>query len=460
MSLTRPEGEEVTIEQLGSSPKSTTGQRVEKSQVEIHTDSKGNDLPDIPGLDEAFDIAEGKTKPVEKKEEAPVVEQKEEPVAEEKPVVESKEEPAKEEEVPESELRVLPHDKESTRKRIDAFLKKEAKLKEELAARDSKLAELEKRPVANADEIAKIKEEYEKTKGDLLKYRRRYEIDNDPEIAEKFSKPIEEAESNIANTLNKYGISETTMKAIKDAGGLASFSRSNKVYVVNEPDPDTGEVKKVEKTAGTLVNSWLGSMNPADAEYVRSNLGKRFNLEDAKVKFIQDETSKASEYFKQIEEARKQAEENQVKDITEKKAQWRKWAEETVSKEEWLKEKEVPASAPEETKKLLHEYNEIVKSARTTLVDPAPILTPDTIRSTLANAIRTPLLEREIAQLKKELAETKANAERLKTSTRTTTARSGGLLAKAASSPKKEESSTDTSWDSIERALEASLNKS
>lgn len=483
MSLVNPAAEDVTIEQInGDKPaNSNVGTRTEKGQVEIQHDDIANALPEMPGFDEALDRAEMKGLEDRKKElearhgkkpvEEPKVEEAAKPVEEAAKEPEAKVEPAKEEQSQdnvEAELRVLPHDKESTKRRIEAFLKKEAALKAEAESYKAKMAELEKRPAVNAEEIDKLKSEYNQTKEDLLRYRRRYEIDNDPEIKDRFTKPIEEAENNIATTLAKYNVSEATMKLIKDAGGLANFSRSGKVFKVNkrviEEDPNTGEKKEVvrafENDAGDIVKGWLDAMNPVDAEYARSQLGKQFNLQDERKKFIEAETARANEYFSQAEQQKKQQQETFEKETAEKRAQYKKWADETVAKEEWLKEKEVPANASEDMKKSIQEHNDFVKQARSNIIDPMPIIgTPDAIRATILDAQAAKHLKRENARLLKELEEAKSKAEKAVAATRTTSSK-GSLLPKAsAPAPKKETAADDDFMASFEKSLERLSNQ-
>lgn len=481
-SIVNPAVEDVSLNEInGTPPTSKVGTRVDKSQVEIHQDSKGNDLPEMPGFDEALDRAEmqqlderkkeldakqGKKPADEPKEEAPAapVEEAKEP--------EAKVEPAKEEDLedaPVDELREMPHDKPATRRRIRTFLKRENELKSKAESYKAKMAELEKRPAVNAEEIEKLKSEYEQTKTDLLRYRRRYEIDNDSEIKDRFVKPIEEAESNITATLAKYNVSEATMKLIKDAGGLANFSRSGKVFKVNkrviEKDPETGETKEVvrafENDASYIVKDWLDDMNPIDAEYTRAQLGKQFNLQDERKKFIEIETSRATEYFSQAEQQRKQQQETFEKETADKRAQYKKWADETLAKEEWLKEKEVPANASEDMKKSIQEHNDFVKQARSHVIDPMPIIgTPDAIRATILDAQRAKHLQRENTRLLKELEETKSKTEKAVAATRTTSSK-GSLLprASAASAPKKESSFDDDFMSSFEKSLERLSNQ-
>lgn len=474
-SLVNPELEDVTIEQINGTPpaNSNVGTRVNKPQVEIHQDERGNDLPEMPGFDEALDRAESQALDERKKEldvrqgkkpqEEPATPPAEKPVEAVKESAPAESKADQVDEVPDSELRVLPHDKESTKRRIEAFLKKESALKSEAETYKAKMAELEKRPAVNAEEIEKLKSEYEQTKTDLLRYRRRYEIDSDPEIKDRFVKPIEEAEGNIANTLAKYSVSEATMKLIKDAGGLANFSRSGKVFKVNkrvvERNADTGEdqevVRSFENDAGDIVKSWLDAMNPVDAEYTRAQLGKQFNLLDERKKFVESETARATEYFSQVEAQKKQEQEKYEKETEEKRGQYKKWAEETISKEEWLKEKEVPSNASDDVKKSLQEHNDFVKQARANIADPTSIIgTAETVRATILDSQAAKYLRRENARLLKELEEAKGKAEKVVAATRTTSAK-GSLLPRAsAPSTKKETNTSDDYMASFDEALD------
>src|SRR6185436_18362386 len=99
-----------------------------------------------------------------------------------------------------------------------------AKTKAEAAEKATKLAEYEKKlsEVKTADPAT---EEKIKTQLDeLAMYRRRYELDKDPNVKVKYDQRVEAAEKSIIETLKRRNAGEALLKLINDEGGWAKFS--------------------------------------------------------------------------------------------------------------------------------------------------------------------------------------------------------------------------------------------
>lgn len=96
--------------------------------------------------------------------------------------------PSMADEVPEDQRQVMPHDKPETARRIRALLADKAKLAKELE--DARKTAVAKPTENNVDEFNKLKEEHTKATDELLKFRRRYEVDNDETFKKQYDEPI------------------------------------------------------------------------------------------------------------------------------------------------------------------------------------------------------------------------------------------------------------------------------
>lgn len=357
-----------------------------------------------------------------------------------KPQETAKEE-APSEELPEAEKGVLPTDKPSTAKRIQYFLKQEAKLKQEAAALKAELEAAKKAPATqvNLEEVERIKQEKAAADAELTKFRRRYEIDNDPEFKTKFDEPIQQTEKSIEDTLKKY-LSEATIAAVKGEGGFGQFSRSGKTFSVQQLV--NGEPKTVTVTAAQLARQWLDGIPIGDAEFVKSALGKQQLLDLEKKATIEREVASSKEYFTQREEkARKEREAAQQESAT-IKATFDRLVTETESTATWLKDKEVPANASAEQKKEIEDYNKFQKELRGMLrKHPTK---PEEYVAILTDAAQAHHLRREEGNLRKELDAARAEIAKLKGGMKTTP-KSGSLMTAAKAAPKKE-SVIDDNW--------------
>lgn len=298
---------------------------------------------------------DGLLKQIEKKPETKAEEKKEEVKVEEK----------KEDEVPEDELKPLPHDSQKTTKRIHALLKKAteaqevvATTKKELEARDAKLKELE-------SELGKVKSSDPRTNDavksqldELAMLKRRYELEKDPEVKTKFDSKIESAETQVTALLKDRGAAEGLLNLIKEEGGWAKFASSNKPVTMAD-----GKVSTQSEVA-ELVSK---SLPYSDRKTLEAAVTEQIQVSRDKQRYVKEQQDTATRYFEEREKA-----------VAKEQEEWRKKSDdvtklvkdsydEALSKNDWLKEKEVPASADEDTKKQIQESNKFTKDLQALL---------------------------------------------------------------------------------------------
>lgn len=378
------------------------------------------------------DKSEKKTDKVDKpdKKETPPVEDKKETTQEDDPNAE----------VPEDQLRVLPQDKPSTAKRINSFLRKEAALAKEVSDAKAEVDKLKKEGAAkaNPEEMTNLKAEYQKAKDDLAQFRRRYSLESDTEFKSKYEEPVVRAEQAIEETLKKYQLGDATIKAIKDAGGFAAFSRSTQQFNVNQKN-DKGEVESVTVSAAELARNWLAQIPVADAELIKQSVGRQQMLADEKKSATEKAVAEAKTYFEQQETMTKKQREEAESANKKIKEDYDKWVDETYKKSDWLKDRPVDDAADADTKKQAEEYNKLQAQLRNKLKSaPKDVVEYQEMAYDAAHAH---FLRRETGELKSQLEAANAEITRLKEGMKTTN-KSGSLMnrdsSKAPDKPKGE----------------------
>jgi hypothetical protein len=327
--------------------------------------------------------------------------------------------------VPEEQRKVLPHDKPDTARRIKAILA-ERDAERQAAAAARKELEDAKKAGASSEELTALKAEHEKVRDEALKLRRLHDIKSDTEFNAKYDEPVKQVDVSITDTLKKYGFGEPTLKAIEAEGGFAAFSRSSKTFTIQQPDPDDAtKTIPVQKTAAQLARDWLNGMGVADAEAIKSGLGKQQLLQSEKQAAIEKEIATAKAYFenqgktsKEQAESARVAHEKTMKEYSE----WLKSAEEGT---EFLKDREIPETASDGEKAKAKEYNEFNAQLRAKLrKDPTNAKEYGELKLEAAEAhhLRRTLGEKdaEIARLNEQL--------KLKSAAMRTTPKAGSLL--------------------------------
>lgn len=402
-----------------------------------------------------------------KEEEKKPEEQKQPPEVKKKEAVSADDAPPPEkpkhesEEVPEEQRQVLPHDKPDTARRIKAILAEKSKLAEERAQLAKELEEARATAkanptAANVEEFTKLKEEHAKASDELVKFRRRYELDNDPEIKTKFDEPLAQTEAAIETTLKKYNLGDATLKAIKDEGGFAAFSRSMKTFPIVQIDPDTQEKKTIHVTASELARSWLNTgLAVADAEFIKSAVGKQQLLSEEKKAAVTRAVDDSKQYFESRQKQQQEASEAAKKKDEELAKGYQNWLKTTSESTEWLKDKPIPENAPEEQKKQIQEHNEFNKQLRDQLAT-HPKTSEDYYKLKL-EAAESHHLRRELGSKDDRIKSLEAELARVKAGTRTTS-KPGSLLSNAhKEEPKAAEPDYKNPMESLKKGLRAKM---
>lgn len=315
--------------------------------------------------------------------------------------------PAADEPVPEDDLKVLANDKPKTAKRIQALLKKidevtarETSTKSEVAARDAKLKELETQLASVKTVDPKTEEEIATYKKELNMFRRKYDLDKDPEIKTKFDSRIEQADATIPEIIKKNNAGEGLLNLIKEEGGWAKFSASNRLVTL-------ADGSKV--TTAELADQIVQALPFADRKVVDSLTLEQIALKREKQRFIEAEMQQADEFFKQKEEAAQRGSAEYAKQIKEAEATIKKWQEKVAVENAFLKEKEVPADATPEQKKEIEEENAHVKTLNESLKKNLNTKDLDGMLNIVLEATKFHQVNREKTKLQKELDKVKAD---------------------------------------------------
>lgn len=264
-----------------------------------------------------------------------------------------------EETIPEEELQVLPNDKPKTAKRINALLKIKGELestiattKKEVEDKAKAMKELEEK-FANVKTVdPKIEEEIQNARKELSMFRRRYDLDKDPSIKEKFDSRIEQSDAAIPEILKRHNAGEAVINLIKEEGGWSKFSKSNRIVTL----ADGSRVSSAE-----LADQIVEALPFADRKTVDSLTMESISLRRERERFVEAELKQAEEFFKKRDEDMNRGNEDYKKQVKQAEETIKKWQEKVAVDNAFLKEKEVPATASAEEKKSIAEDNAVAK---------------------------------------------------------------------------------------------------
>lgn len=423
-------------------PKLVSSQQAEETPAPDAKPEKQAQKPILPGLMDK--IKEGVMD--KKGEEKPEPKAKKAISSDDAPPPKKPDPNAPPEELAPEERGVLPHDSERVRRRINFFLAEDKKNKEALAKIKTELEEVRKAPqtAANTEEVAALKAEHDKLKEEALRLRRRYDWDNDTEVKTKYREPIEVAEKSVEDVFKRNGFGDSTLKAIKEAGGFAAFSRSRATYPVQVTDPDNpGEKKTVNYTAAELARSWLSGMPVADAEEVRQSVGRQELLKNEEKAAMTRAQEEAKTYYENMTSAQRKAHEEQQATLKKNAEEYAKWAKDTEAQTEWLRDAPIPDNASEEDRKLIEAENQFRAELRKGMdTHPTNAIEYGQLKLKAAQAAH---LERSLAQQQARIAELEEQVRKGKSALKTT-GKGGSLLVKDGhkpDAPKREIGSTD-----------------
>lgn len=358
--------------------------------------------------------------------------------------------PEKKDEVPEDELKVLPHDKPATAKRIQALLAKTKTLEEsatntkkEAEEKAAKLAELEKKLSEVKAVDPKAEEEVKKKLDELAMYRRRYEIENDPSIKTKFDARIEQGEKTINDTLARRNAGDGLIKLIKDEGGWNRFSESGRVVTIPWTDEDGNKATK-QVSCAELSEILLTALPLADRKQVEAAMVTQINAKSERDLFIKTEQEQAKEYFTKRElEAQEAAKAQQAQ--VEEAGKFVTSHRNKILSEEWVKDREIPANATEQERVSIKAFNESNVKIREGIEKAFSSKTVPELMEVVTNSVKylaeqrtTETLKREVEKLKADLDAKSKELDRYKTSGRAV-GRSGSIATPANSDRTGEE---------------------
>ena len=364
------------------------------------------------------------------------------------------------EDVSEEELQVLPHDKPKTAKRINALLSKikevesrETETRKQAEEKAKRLAELEQQLSTVKSSDPTTDEKVKAQLDELAMYRRRYELDNDPELKEKFDTRIEAQESAIVDHLKKRGATDELVKLNQNEGGWARFASSNNTMTLPDEDGGTRQVSMAE-LAETIVNALpLGERKAIEAAMM-----DQIQTQSAKKLHYEDQVKKAKEYFSKRDEEGKKAAAEQQRQIEEARKSVEKWQSE-VEQSDWLKDKDLPAKATPEQKQAIQEHNRYNAQLRSLLKKAVSTTDLNGMLEIVHDSVRyyderrnTASLKREVDSLRAELQAKQAELDKFKGASRSVP-RAGSVSsnASAPTATEKRPRSLEEAFDRLSR---------
>lgn len=357
-------------------------------------------------------------------------------------------------EVDEAELKVQPHDSPKTEKRILGLLAKidkvaeaEATTKKELAARDAKLKELEAELEKVKTIDPKTQDEVKQQLDELKMYRRRYEIEKDPDVKAKFDTRIESSEESISKTLKDGGAGDALLKLIKDEGGWNKFAQSQRSVTLTDGN---------KVTSAQLADQILQQLPLGTRKVIESSMVDQIATSRERENYFKEQQQQAVKYFDEKEQAaakQAQAQQEYVKGL---QKQIDDWTKDVETKSDWLKDDDLPKDAKDDIKRDIQDGNEYKGKLRKLLrqalqtkdVQGALQITQDSVQMFWEKRQKEKLAK-ENADLKKQLDAKQKEIDKFHAGSRTTP-RSGATI----SSRSEPESNTPRKALSLEDTLE------
>lgn len=402
----------------------------EAKPVETKVEAKKPDEKEVvkSDLDSKLDEAQSKKDDSDEDPRSALKRSTEEKKREEKKVDVKKEEVKSEDAVADDELAVLPHDKPKTAKRIQALLNKVKEwettattTKKEAEERAAKLADLEKKLGEVSSRDPATDEKVKKQLDELAMFRRRYELDQDPEIKTRFDARVEATETAIVATLKKRGFGDPLLNLIKEEGGWRAFSDSSRVLSIPDGEGGTRQV-----TASELADLALKQLPLGERKEVEAAMMEQVQTKRDRERFFKEEQAKANDFFKKKDEDVRRQTAEQAKQFEEAKKTIETW-QKTVEASDWLKDRELPANATLEAKAEVDEWNKQNKQLKSILAknlsankldDLLPIIQESVLYYNERRAGAQ--LRRENERLKAELAAKEEAMTKFKTAGRST----------------------------------------
>lgn len=389
------------------------------------------------------------------------------PVAKVEPDVEpeaaAKADPVDPEAPTEDDLKVLPHDKPKTAKRIQALLKKVDALnltftetKRQSDEKAKKMSELEEqlKKVQSADPATA---DAVKTQLDELRmFKRKYELDRDPEIKTKFDSRVDYAEKGITEILSARQATPALLKLISDEGGWTKFSSSQSPVSVRASD---GSLTTI--TAAEASENILSALPMVDRKRLESAMMEQIQIERDKKRFLEEETKRANEYFSEREEQNNKQAETQKRSMEEASKLIEDFKTTAISSRDWLKQEPVPEGATPEQRAELEDSNAYRKQLASLLKKNLEVRDVPSMLGVVEDSVayyaerrKTAKLTDEVARLRLEIDSGRKALDKFKSASKSTS-RAGSIAAGGSSSSVPQKSKTPASLEEAFDAIEA-----
>ncbi len=233
-----------------------------------------------------------------------------------------------------------------------------ATTRREKEEKEKRLTELETQLATVKTVDPKTEEEVQSKLKELNMYRRRYDLDQDPEIKQKYDVRIEQADTAIPDILKRNQAGEGLLNLIKDEGGWSKFSKSNRVITL----ADGSKVSSAE-----LADQIVQALPFSERKTVDSLTMEQITLKREKERFLEAELKQADDYFKKRDEDSRRGTEDHQKRIKEAEATLKAWQQKVAVDNAFLKEQPIPKDATPEQKKAIEEDNSHAKELNSTL---------------------------------------------------------------------------------------------
>jgi hypothetical protein len=307
--------------------------------------------------------------------------------------------------------------------------KQVAEKEQKLAAIEKQMQELQAKATQPDPEIATKLER-------LQMLERRHGLETSEHVKTTFDARVARNEEKIHQTLQAAGIAfknmdeKQSIEVIKKKGGFREFARKH---------PD-------------LAEGILKALPFSDRQVIEAATTGQTLLEQEKSDYLETESAKAKEYFEK--QAKEQAEAKAKEPDPAKQAEAQKQAIENLKKTYFekidiFKDAEIPADASPEEKARLTAANKLSADLREAFANNLAPASNDEYIDIALSATLAVKLKRENSSMKKELAALKADLEKVKNGSKTST--KGGAL--PASSEPKAEKPPATFQGSIDRQL-------
>ncbi len=358
----------------------------------------------------------------------------------------------KDEDVPEEELTVLSSDKPKTAKRIQALLKKvtdeataRTQTQKERDEQSAKVKELEDKLSKVQTVDPKTQEEVKAKLSELDQYRRRYELEKDPAVQEKFDNRIKESGESIIKLLSKHGAGEGLTNIITEEGGWAKFADSKRLVPIN------GEDRPIP--ASELAKRILSALPYSEQKEIDRAVSEELQLKKEKERYFDEEKKKATEFFSQRELTQKQQQEANAKAHEEAVKTVNDFHANLVKNNDWLTEKPVPSNATAEQRAAIEEGNKWAKQIDSERQRYLKSKTLPEILAVVEDAVKYHNERRKNASLEAQLKASKETVEKLRSAGRST-AKGGGLAAGGAAPAPSGKAKPQTLEDAFNKIAE------